>query len=141
MKISMYNECKDVTNKRLKEKDLDDAARQYIRNRDRTCQYPLRPDDYHAGSLQVSHFYGRTYRSVRWTPENLDLLCGRHHQFLEGRKNAEYYDWKLSQLGEKRFKELRIKCYQHLKFGGLSEEEKRNIYSQLTVTDLPHELA
>lgn len=98
--------------KRIKEKPIDDAFSLFIRNRDQVCQYPLRgPDDYHAGTLQNSHFHGRTARSTRWDEENCDALCGRHHQFLEGRKNAEYADWKLKQLGEKRFKELKKRYY------------------------------
>ncbi len=98
--------------KKIKESDLDKVFSLFIRNRDRVCKYPLRgPDDYHAGNLQNSHFHGRTARSVRWDEENCDAICGRHHQFLEGRKNAEYADWKLKQLGPERFNELKKRYY------------------------------
>lgn len=98
--------------KKIKEHVLDKYFSLYIRRRDGVCQYPLRgPEDYHAGSLQNSHFHGRTARSTRYDPENCDALCGRHHQFLEGRKEAEYRDWKLKQLGSARLKALDQRYY------------------------------
>lgn len=111
--------------KKISEHDLDTAFSKFIRLRDRVCQYPLRgPDDYHAGNLQASHFYGRSARSVRFDPENVDALCGRHHQFLEGRKNAEYADFKRKQLGTARFNALK-KRYYKLRERPPTEEEKR----------------
>ena len=93
--------------KKITEKILDTAYSKYIRNRDSVCQYPLRwPDDYHAGYLQNSHFHGRSARSTRYDDENCDAMCGRHHQFLEGRKEAEYKWWKEKQLGKVRLKAL-----------------------------------
>ena len=95
------------------EKVLDKVFSLWIRRRDKICQFPLRSkDDYHAGSLQNSHFYGRNARSVRWDEDNCDAICARHHQFLEERKNAEYADWKLRQLGQERFDALKAKYYQ-----------------------------
>jgi hypothetical protein len=89
--------------KKIKEIDVDKVFSLFIRNRDGSCRYP----GIHAGNLQNSHFYTRTARSVRWDEENCDALCGKHHQYLEGRKNAEYYEWKLKMLGRPRFEALR----------------------------------
>ena len=99
--------------KKIKESKVDAIFSLWIRNRDGVCQYPLRsPEDFHAGPLQNSHFHGRTARSTRWDEENCDGICARHHQFLEGRKNAEYADWKRKQLGDERFEALKRRYYQ-----------------------------
>ena len=94
--------------RKIKESVLDKAFSLFIRRRDGRCVFPLRDDkDFHSGNLQCSHFYGRSARSVRFDLENCDAICGRHHQFLEGRKNAEYFDWKFTQLGAERFHSLK----------------------------------
>lgn len=112
----------------IKEKKLDEAVRGTVRRRDGRCVFPLRtPEDYHNGSLQVSHFHGRTARSTRWDLDNIDLICGRHHQFLEERKQAEYRDWKLKQLGTRRFNALNKRYYLTHKF---SEPEKAEILNE-----------
>ena len=96
----------------IKEADIDKLFSVFIRQRDEVCQFPLRsPEDYHLGNLQNSHFFGRSARSVRWDEDNCDALCARHHQFLESRKNGEYADWKLQQLGAFKFATLKKKYY------------------------------
>jgi hypothetical protein len=97
--------------KKIKESKVDAVFSLWIRNRDRRCVYPLRPGDHHSSVLQCSHFYGRGCRSVRFEPSNCDAICSRHHQFLEGRKNKEYYDFKLKQLGTRKFNTLKRKAY------------------------------
>ena len=114
--------------KLLKESKIDEVFSLFIRNRDRVCQFPLRgPEDYHLGTLQNSHFFGRSARSVRWDKDNCDALCARHHQFLEGRKNAEYADWKLYQLGAFKFAALK-KRYYSLKHW--TSQEKKELYDK-----------
>lgn len=113
--------------RKIKEAKLDVYFSLHIRDRDKVCQFPLRsPEDFHAGPLQNSHFYTRTARSTRYDPENCDGICARHHQFLEQRKNAEYTDWKLAQLGEGRFKALK-KRYVTMRARPPTEEEKRQM--------------
>lgn len=113
--------------KKIKEHTLDVEFSKFIRRRDGKCVYPLRgPEDYHAGSLQCSHFYGRGARSVRFDPENADAICGRHHQFLEERKPGEYTDFKKKQLGLARFMALR-KRYYTLRVRPPTEAEKQEM--------------
>ena len=112
---------------KIKEKVLDAKFSLVIRNRDNwTCQYP---GCYFRASpptnlIQNSHFYTRTARSVRYDPFNCDAICYRHHSFLEQRKNGEYLEWKLRQLGPERFAALR-KRYTTLK--QWTEREKREL--------------
>ena len=116
------------TKKAIREGDIDKFFSLFIRNRDQTCQFPLRgPEDYHLGVLQCSHFFGRSARSTRWDEMNCDALCARHHQFLEGRKNGEYADWKLTQLGAFKFAALR-KRYYALKHW--TDNEKQELYER-----------
>ncbi len=61
------------------------------------------------GIVQVSHFWGRRRESVRYDPENADLLLFNEHQYFEENPN-DYRNWKLKQLGEKRFKALEIRA-------------------------------
>lgn len=114
--------------KKVKEKDIDTGFSLFIRQRDKTCQFPLRsPEDYHLGNLQNSHFFSRSARSVRWDEDNCDSFCARHHQFLEGRKNAEYTDFKLNQLGVFKFATLKKRYYslKHWKQEELGELSKK----------------
>lgn len=111
--------------KKIKEVDVDKVFSIWIRQRDGYCVYP----GTHGGNLQNSHFYTRTARSVRWDEFNCDALCGKHHQFLEGRKNGEYYEFKLKQLGTARFKALRrryttLKQWKQLELMSLIEKYK-----------------
>lgn len=116
--------------KPIKESKLDKLFSLKIRARDKVCQYPLRsPQDFHAGPLQCSHFHGRTARSTRYDEENCDGICARHHQFLEGRKNAEYADWKLKQLGKKRFEALKKRYYTLKQW---TQKEKEELLEKLS---------
>lgn len=117
---------------KLKESKIDAVFSTFIRTRDNwTCQYPgcglrvLPPTNI----IQCSHFYTRGARSVRWDPDNCDAVCNRHHQFLEGRKNAEYTWWKLEQLGKKRFDALK-KRYVTLR--QWTPKEKESLYAEFS---------
>lgn len=115
---------------KIKESKIDQAFSIWIRNRDKVCQFPLRDNDHHSSVLQCSHFYGRGARSVRWDPENCDGICSRHHQFLEGRKNAEYLWWKKKQLGSEKFTALRNR---YVKIKQWSQLEKVKLLEALNV--------
>lgn len=115
--------------KEIKNKDLDQAVRLVVRQRDRVCQYPIsEKHPQHSTQLQVSHFYGRGALSVRWDLDNLDLICARAHWFLETKKNAEYSDWKLAQLGPQKYEELRKRYYAYKQF---SQADKANLLAEL----------
>lgn len=59
--------------------------------------------------LQVSHFYGRAKESVRFDPENTDLLCMGCHRYFTSNPN-EYVEWKKKKMGIERFKVLTLRA-------------------------------
>lgn len=59
-------------------------------------------------SHQASHFYSRGKESTRFNPENVDTLCFACHRLWGGDKRDEYRQFKLKQLGEKRFNDLTL---------------------------------
>ena len=69
-------------------------------------------------ALHCSHFFKRGDESVRWDFENCDSLCYFCHRFAEINKSKGrwYYEFKLEQLGEERFEELRIRSITIVKY-------------------------
>ena len=59
--------------------------------------------------LQNSHYKGRRKLSVRFDEDNCAGLCGGCHTHLEHQPD-EHRDWKLEQLGEKRFEDLQMRA-------------------------------
>lgn len=92
---------------RIKIDKADIAFSKYIRTRDNwTCQrcktkYPEK----HQG-LHNSHYFGRGNECIRFDPANCDALCWGCHQAWDNNKE-DYRDFKIKQLGEKGFKDLR----------------------------------
>jgi len=64
--------------------------------------------------LQVSHFYGRRYESVRYDQSNVDTICAGCHIHWHGNP-AEYYEWKKEQLGDNKFEALKIRAHNYKK--------------------------
>ena len=60
--------------------------------------------------LHTSHFYGRANESVRFDPENTDLLCFGDHQYFTSNP-VEYVEWKRKRMGEKAFKLLTLRAH------------------------------
>lgn len=60
---------------------FSDRVRKLIKQRDRSCQWPLEgDDDMHVGYLEAAH-YDHSRSNPRYdTPENGQLLCTKHHQ-------------------------------------------------------------
>lgn len=115
--------------KQIKEKELDRLFSLVIRNRDGwKCQYCGKQFIPPTNEIHNSHYYTRTKRSTRWDSDCCDAMCRKCHVFLESRKNAEYYDWKLKQLGEQRFRELRRRYATPHKW---SIQEKNILYEEL----------
>lgn len=95
---------------KTKSKAEDTLFSKAIRERDKwTCQRCKKkyPDTYPANmGLHCSHFIGRGHSATRFHPDNCDALCFGCHQQFETQKATDYRDWKIAQLGEKRFQEL-----------------------------------
>lgn len=56
--------------------------------------------------LDPSHFWGRKISATRYLPENLDAVCRGCHFRVEHAKQGEYREFKIKQLGFKRYKTL-----------------------------------
>ena len=79
----------------------------FIRTRDKwTCQRCK--TKYKEGSLACSHFYGRRNESTRFEPDNCIALCYGCHKYFDETNREAYREFKLKQLGEKRFKSLQV---------------------------------
>lgn len=90
-------------------KTADREFSQYIRGRDGRC-IRCGKTDY----LQCSHFWPRANSATRYDPENSDTLCyGCHYGNARGwehSKQGEYRNFKITQLGKKRYDELEKKA-------------------------------
>lgn len=81
----------------------------YIRIRDKNTCACCGLEIYNMHNSGVSHFHNRRKESVRYEDDNCDLMhtipCHQNweHEKKEGRA---YYNFKLKQLGEKRFNSL-----------------------------------
>lgn len=98
---------------RLKISTADRLMSLYIRERDGwTCQRCFAKYPPPTTSLQNSHFFGRTMKSVRWDPDNCDSLCHGCHRYWEKEDREGYRTFKVRQLGEKRFDLLTLRAHQ-----------------------------
>ena len=108
---------KIVTIARLK-KQLDEAFKKYIRNRDAlgsvfvciSCGEIKGLDQMHAG-----HFWSAgKYTAVRWNEENVHGQCISCNMFLHG--NLYKYSQRLKEkIGEERFKALEAEAHKSVK--------------------------
>ncbi len=92
----------------------DRLMTQYIKLRDKgLCQVNFKCYKGTPG-IDNSHFQKRRKETVRYDPENCDLVCRVCHNFIEndpeGQKALE--KWKLNQLGETRYKALLVRANQ-----------------------------
>jgi 5-methylcytosine-specific restriction endonuclease McrA len=77
----------------------------YIRTRDDfICQRCKKKSD----SVACSHFYGRRNESTRYEPDNCVTLCYGCHKYFDETNRESYRDFKLKQLGKKRFNTLKV---------------------------------
>lgn len=96
----------------------DKLFSRHIRDRDGwRCQYRFKcfgMDDFrlNPGGLDNSHFQKRGKFSVRYDEENCDAACKKCHNFVETDPNGQRVleEWKLAQLGEKRYNMLLIRA-------------------------------
>ena len=88
----------------------DIAFSQYIRTRDNwTCQRCGRQFAPPTNGLQCSHYFGRRKENTRFDPRNCDALCTGCHQIWGSDDRESYREFKIRQLGEKGFYELRMR--------------------------------
>lgn len=100
-----------------------------IRKRDNyTCQRCKKQHATNSKGLGASHFYKRAYKWVRHYLDNADALCTACHHRFEG-PSEEAIEFKLNQLGNKRFKKL--KELKNKKDPFKYEKEKDRIYAEL----------
>lgn len=84
----------------------------YIRTRDNwTCQRCHKYYPPPTTSLQCSHYFGRTKESVRFDEENCDTLCFGCHRIWEKEDREDYREFKVKQLGQKKFDLLQVRAY------------------------------
>ena len=81
--------------------------------------------------LHASHFIGRAHKATRYDFDNVDALCFGCHQYFETKKGTEYREWKIAQLGAKKFKELEERGRSIIKFGQFEMKLK---YEELTTS-------
>jgi len=101
-----------------------------IRERDKhTCVFCGKKKE--EVSIQNSHFWGRGCKSLRFEPLNCDALCFYCHYKNEGNKQTEYREWKIKQLGIKKYNELE-KIYRtgYKAYGKFEKEKLLNILKE-----------
>lgn len=66
-------------------KRADTAFSKAVRARGMCELAPMRPDLECAGALQCCHVLSRSYRAVRWMPQNALAGCAAHHVYFTHR--------------------------------------------------------
>ena len=90
----------------------DIAFSKYVRTLHGKCVYCGKKGEGKEGitGLQLSHYFSRRKESVRYDLENCDSLCIACHRKL-GTDNRQLYDeFKIRQLGQKRFDALVLRA-------------------------------
>lgn len=94
---------------------------------DWTCERCGRKFGGPSQGLHASHYRGRSGRSTRWTPDNLDALCYGCHMHLGGHR-FEYDEFKLDKIGEERLDALRLMANKPKKVPAHEEKRIRKHY-------------
>lgn len=97
----------------------DKIFSQYVRLRDRRCmrcgsQVQLN-DKGLPVSHQNSHYFGRTREGTRFEPDNCDTLCHGCHRFWEKEDREAYRQFKVKQLGQRRYDTLTLQASSYCK--------------------------
>lgn len=89
------------------DKYADDIFSKKIRARDPICKRcKMR------ASTDCSHYFERHHSALRFHEDNADGVCRPCHALWEGRKNG-YKEYKIMQIGKKRFRWLEVQAYQN----------------------------
>lgn len=95
----------------MKIDQADTYFSRYIRTRDNwTCQRCLKRYEEGSQGLHCSHFFGRRNEATRFDEDNCVALCFGCHKYFDEHNREAYRDFKLNQLGEKRFKALKVRA-------------------------------
>src|SRR3990167_5661752 len=81
------------------------------KERNWTCERCHRREE---GGMQCSHFWGRKAESVRFDPENTDVLCFSCHNYFSMSPH-EYVEWKKKRMGERAYKLLMVRAHTYQK--------------------------
>lgn len=87
---------------------------QWIRFRDKQCMRCKSPVRFNEKGLPVthqnSHYFGRGRQGTRFEPDNCDTLCHGCHRFWEKEDREAYREFKVEQLGTKRYASLTLQA-------------------------------
>lgn len=100
---------------KIKIDPTDALFSQYIKIRDdftcQRCHKKYIPNENgRTPGLTNSHYFGRANEGTRFDPQNADTLCFGCHKIWGSDDKEAYRDFKIEQLGEMGFKELRIRA-------------------------------
>lgn len=95
------------------EKELDILFSEYIRLRDKRCQFCIKVFDYN--KLYVHHIITRASRAGRWKEENGICLCFSCHKIAH-QKYEVFRRWLVMRMGMDSFEKLFIYCNTRIKF-------------------------
>lgn len=98
----------------------DTVFSQYARLRDKECvrcHSKVQLNDKGLPiSHQASHFYSRGKQNTRFEPDNIDCLCyGCHNLWGHGDEKVNYIEYKIKQLGQRRYDSLKIQSNTYCK--------------------------
>ena len=104
-----HNNLQDLRENKMKTWSTDYADKKFrelILARDRVCQRCGKI----CSRLEVSHFFPRNNSATRFDPANVEILGFSCHwgnaQGWEFKKQTDYRDFKIRQLGQERYDEL-----------------------------------
>jgi len=101
---------------KIKLDPADIAFSKYIRTRDgwrcQRCHTRYIPP---TKALHNSHYFGRARENTRFDPENCDSLCYGCHKFWGSDDKEGYRQFKIKQLGQKRFDLLTLRASTYCK--------------------------
>lgn len=106
----------------------DDYFSLWIRQRDGMCMHPdcRRKDDEDVKYMQNSHFFSRDEWATRFDPDNCDTAHPGCHQIKwERTKRTDYRQFKIKQLGKKRFNVMEKKVKDSKKMGAYTSHSDR----------------
>ena len=91
----------------------DELFSLYIRKRDKnTCVRCHRIFAEGERGLSCAHYFGRGKESTRFDPENCDAMCYPGcHLYWQNEARDEYTEFKIKQLGQKRYDLLVLRAH------------------------------
>jgi len=108
----------------------------WIRTRDKQCMRCHSPVIFNEKGVpkshQNSHYFGRRREGTRFDPANCDTLCHGCHRLWETEDREEYREFKVKQLGQKRFDELNLQSRAYHK----KDRETERLYWRQKIKEL-----